>query len=214
MKTRPGTGALAAVVIAGSAAAGAGITAALTARHDGQHHRRHVHVRCVEASPAEEVAMDAMDRALAVEALHQHDATGKRKKRRRRCRRIEVTGDRTFVVREYASNADHASEPTRALRWHYSVRSGDGPEADARRLQLRVHFERAEADTRRPRLRLRSSAQVKERMEQANVRLDHAKVRMEQANVRLERAMERLEQEAETAQREAERLHLERSGGK
>lgn len=131
MKTRPGTGALAAVVIAGSAAAGAGITAALAARHDGHDHRRHAFasVRCAEASLAQGVAVDAAG-GVAVEAVL-HDAAGKRRKRRPgRCRRIEITGDRVVVVGELNDARLRLNDAT--FRWRLDQADASSAQAKAR----------------------------------------------------------------------------------
>lgn len=177
-KTRPGTGALAAVVIAGSAAAGAGVTAALAARHDGHDHRRHAYatVRCAEASLAQAVGVDAAG-AVAVEAVL-HDAAGKRRKRRPgRCRRIELTGDRVVVV-------------------------GDLNDARLRARMERMDGRRAQLPAR---LRL-NDATFRWRLDQAEASSAQAKARMEFALERMEHAMERLERQVTTAQRQAQGL--------
>lgn len=130
-KTRPGTGALAAVVIAGSAAAGAGVTAALAARHDGHDHRRHAYatVRCAEASLAQAVGVDAAG-AVAVEAVL-HDAAGKRRKRRPgRCRRIELTGDRVVVVGDLNDARLRLNDAT--FRWRLDQAEASSAQAKAR----------------------------------------------------------------------------------
>lgn len=180
MKTRPGTGALAAVVIAGSAAAGAGITAALAARHDGHDHRRHAFasVRCAEASLAQGVAVDAAG-GVAVEAVL-HDAAGKRRKRRPgRCRRIEITGDRVVVVGELNDARLRLNDARLRLN-------------DA---TFRWRLDQADA----------SSAQAKARMEFALERVEHAMERLERQVTTAQQQAQGLASKAATWQAEIER---------
>lgn len=197
MKTRPGTGALAVAVIAGSAAVGAGVTAALAARHGGHHHHhRHVHVsvRCVEASHGGEAdaAVVAVDLAGTV-VVSGASSTDKRRKvrKRRRCRRDAGEGARFVVMETHASGADHvlrrgdrSGHPTRP---GHATRSDHAAEADALRLRL-------------------NDARIRWRLDQADGSSGDAMERMKKAAERMEHAMERLEAQVTAAQQEAERL--------
>lgn len=156
MKRTRGTGVLAAAVIAGSAATGAGITAALTSGHgehhlrDGHHgehgHPRHLHVsfRCADAPHATgelEVEVEAVApgatgvvvvRGVRADGIRS-DETSKRKelRKRRGCRRTTVVGER-FTIRFDGAEAFLEAKARR-------VRGRVEQEAE----RLTVEFERA-----------------------------------------------------------------------
>lgn len=196
MRTRPGTGALAAAVIAGSAAVGAGVTAALAARHGGHHHHRHAHmsVRCAETPHAVEAgaAVVAVDPTGAVVVSATPMDKGTKVRKRRRCRRAAGEGARFVVTGKHASGADHALRRGWTIRSGHAARSDHATEADALRLRL-------------------NATRVRWRLDHAKGSSEEATERMKQAVERMEHAMERLEAQVTAAQREAERLASESS---